>query len=198
MRISATFLYAYIYPRLDDTHKELARKKFGKLVKDDTPMVRRGAAQSILILAEGIGKDLTTGLGESYLMPLLKSLLVDDSDGVKINAVYSSLPVSKLLTDPKVIESELVPIFKSTALEKTSSWRLRFALGEVSAQLAEFITKPIVDSEIVTIYESLLTDKEAEVRSEAVGKISNLAKFCSPHQIIEKILPIISANIVTD
>jgi len=44
MRISATFLYAYIYPRLDQTHKEITRKKFGKLVKDDTPMVRRGAA----------------------------------------------------------------------------------------------------------------------------------------------------------
>jgi hypothetical protein len=44
MRISATFLYAYIYPRLDKTHKQITRKKFAKLVKDDTPMVRRGAA----------------------------------------------------------------------------------------------------------------------------------------------------------
>lgn len=44
MRISACFLYAYIYKRLDEERKTYARKKFEKLSKDDTPMVRRGAA----------------------------------------------------------------------------------------------------------------------------------------------------------
>lgn len=44
MRISACFLYAFIYHRLDDTRKNYVREKFAKLVKDDTPMVRRGAA----------------------------------------------------------------------------------------------------------------------------------------------------------
>ncbi len=44
MRISACFLYSYIYPRLEADKKEYARNKFQKLSKDDTPMVRRGAA----------------------------------------------------------------------------------------------------------------------------------------------------------
>jgi len=44
MRISACFLYAQIYGRLDDQRKEYMRAKFIKLAKDDTPMVRRGAA----------------------------------------------------------------------------------------------------------------------------------------------------------
>jgi len=47
MRISACFLYADIYEKLDKDQREMARKKFTKLSKDDTPMVRRGAAQSI-------------------------------------------------------------------------------------------------------------------------------------------------------
>jgi hypothetical protein len=44
MRISATFLYAFIYGRLNTDTKQQVLKKFQKLAKDDTPMVRRGAA----------------------------------------------------------------------------------------------------------------------------------------------------------
>jgi hypothetical protein len=80
-------------------------------------------------------------MGEKYLMPMLKSLLTDDSDGVKIHAVYSALSVAKLLETQSIVEKELLPIFKATALEKTTSWRLRFALGEISAQLAEFVSR---------------------------------------------------------
>ena len=51
MRIGACFLYADVYGKLDDEGRQMVRKKFTKLSKDDTPMVRRGAAQSITIIA---------------------------------------------------------------------------------------------------------------------------------------------------
>lgn len=54
MRISATFLYAYIYKRLDTDKQLYVRNKFAKLAKDDTPMVRRGAAQSISIISNSL------------------------------------------------------------------------------------------------------------------------------------------------
>jgi len=45
MRISACHLYADIYQSVkDDEMRAMIRKKFTKLSKDDTPMVRRGAA----------------------------------------------------------------------------------------------------------------------------------------------------------
>ena len=44
MRISVCFLYADIYDRFDADMQEKIRKKIVKLAKDDTPMVRRGAA----------------------------------------------------------------------------------------------------------------------------------------------------------
>jgi hypothetical protein len=44
MRIAACFLHADIYNKLDDEDQQMIRKKFTKLSKDDTPMVRRGAA----------------------------------------------------------------------------------------------------------------------------------------------------------
>ena len=47
MRIAACQLYATIYGRLREEKQEHVRTKFTKLVKDDTPMVRWGAAQSM-------------------------------------------------------------------------------------------------------------------------------------------------------
>ncbi len=44
-RIAASMLYANVYPRLESQEKrENVQRKFKKLVQDDTPMVRWGAA----------------------------------------------------------------------------------------------------------------------------------------------------------
>jgi len=44
MRIAACHLYAQIYGHLSLQKQEVVREKFHKLVRDDTPMVRWGAA----------------------------------------------------------------------------------------------------------------------------------------------------------
>jgi serine/threonine-protein phosphatase 2A regulatory subunit A len=84
MRISACFLYADIYATLQDQdQRAMVRKKFTKLSNDDTPMVRRGAAQSIPIIT----KDLERKHAVDFLLPIIKSLLEDQNDSVKIHAV---------------------------------------------------------------------------------------------------------------
>ena len=64
------------------------RDKLQKLSKDDTPMVRRGAAKSMGIMAEGM-MDLNESpvIAEEYMAIVLKALLTDDNDSVKIQAV---------------------------------------------------------------------------------------------------------------
>lgn len=138
-------------------------------------MVRRGAAQSLSILADAVGASSSDIESEQYLMPLLKSLLADDSDGVKIHAVYSMYTVAKVIHNKQKIELELLPTIKAMSTDKASTWRLKFAIAETTAKLGEFLDKDAVDNEIVSIYEALLTDKEAEVRSESVGKLPELA-----------------------
>jgi hypothetical protein len=44
MRIAACHLLADIYGRLNPDKRAIARKKYAKLAKDDTPMVRLGLA----------------------------------------------------------------------------------------------------------------------------------------------------------
>lgn len=55
MRIAASFLYADLYDKIQDKElRAMVRKKFTKLSKDDTPMVRRGAAQSVSIIVKDL------------------------------------------------------------------------------------------------------------------------------------------------
>lgn len=131
MRISACFLYAFVYGRLDEERRNYVRQKFEKLVKDDTPMVRRGAAQAISILTTS----LENHYAKEYLLPLLKELLVDDNDSVKIHAVTSSVTVAKILGEPELVRSQILPALR-TSVDNKYSWRLRFAVAETAATLA--------------------------------------------------------------
>ena len=83
MRIASCHLYASIYNRLNEEKKELVRTKFEKLVKDDTPMVRWGSAQAMSTLVHHLDQEQIAG----YLLPLLKVLLQDKNDSVKVHAV---------------------------------------------------------------------------------------------------------------
>jgi serine/threonine-protein phosphatase 2A regulatory subunit A len=157
-------------------------------------MVRRGAAQSISILANHLEKEHA----KEYMLPLLKQLLLDENDSVKIHAVYSSVPVAKLVSDDaQLIKDEIIPAFKAS-VDNEGSWRLRFAVVEMGASLAEYVTKEIADEDIVGFYKKLMEDKEAEVRSEAIGKLPLLSKYCSSEAIVDKILPIISKVTIFD
>jgi len=49
------------------------RAKFTQLAKDDTPMVRRGAAQSISIIAQ----TLEHSHAKQFLLPIIRDLLED-------------------------------------------------------------------------------------------------------------------------
>lgn len=95
MRISACFLYADLYRLVNDEFKLKVRKKLTKLAKDDTPMVRRGAAQCI----SSIAGHLEIAHAREFLLPMVKGLLEDSNDSVKINAVQSSVLVAKAVND---------------------------------------------------------------------------------------------------
>lgn len=60
---------------------------------------------------------------------MVKGLLEDSNDSVKINAVQSSVLVSKAVNDNALIAEHILPQFK-VACENRFSWRLRFAVAE--------------------------------------------------------------------
>ena len=133
MRIAACHLYAQIYERLNDEKRAVVRKKFAKLAKDDTPMVRWGSAQAMAILSNHLENNY---IGE-FLLPLLVELLKDKNDSVKVHAVQSSATVAKLLNNPDLLAENIIPALKQAY--KNPSWRLRFAVAENAAQIAKYL-----------------------------------------------------------
>ena len=83
------------------------------------------------ILAEFIEEELS----KDYTVPLLKALLQDDNDSVKIMAVYSALPIVRRLLrgQQQLIKEQVVPPLKQAAENKMITWRLRFSVAEVAA-----------------------------------------------------------------
>jgi len=158
-------------------------------------MVRRGAAQSLSILSDSLHDQ---HLAKTYLLPMLKALLSDDNDSVKIQAVGASVKVTRLIEESETVKTEIIPPLRTAVDNKMVSWRLRFSVAEIAAELAGCVSREIADKDIVGYYVTLMQDKEPEVRSEAVAKLPELAKHCSPSAIIENILPIINSFTVND
>ena len=88
-----------------------------------------------------------------------------------------------------MVREEIVPPFKVAVENKMASWRLRFSVAEVAAQMSEYLDRDIVDTDIVPLYENLIGDKEPEVKSEAVAKLHELAKNATPSRLIERLIP---------
>lgn len=105
MRIAACHMLADIYGRLNSEKRTIARKKYAKLAKDDTPMVRLGLAQSIQVLAVNLEPELIA----EFLLPILKVLMNDKIDSVKVHSVQSSVIVAKLVQDPQLIVTDILP-----------------------------------------------------------------------------------------
>lgn len=79
-----------------------------------------------------------------------------------------------------------------------ASWRLRFSVAEVAAQICENLDRSIVDNDVVSLYENLIMDKEPEVKSEAVAKLHDLSKYASAARLIEKLVPNLNSITVND
>ena len=130
-------------------------------------------------------------------MPIIKTLLEEENDSVKINAVQSSIDVAKVVDDSAHIRSSILPPFKACC-ENRFSWRLRFAIAEQAAQISSYVSKNCVDEDIMGFYELLLRDGEPEVRSEAIAKIPLVAKYCSKEVLIDTVLPILKEQMAND
>lgn len=121
-----------------------------------------------------IAKFLSKKQAHEFLLPMTRRLLEDQNDSVKIYAVQSSVDLSSALRDSDILRKTLIPTFRAAA-ENRYSWRLRFAIAENAANVCEFVSKEVVDEDILNLYELLLRDNEPEVRSEAVYKVPIVA-----------------------
>ena len=146
-------------------------------------MVRRGASQALSVLSDKVAAEHVS----EFLLTHLELLLDDSNDSVKVYALSSAIPLAERL-DRERVQAQILPALKAASANK-QSWRLRFAAAESGAFIAKFCFQAVVDTKIVPMYVSLLGDSEAEVRSEASGKLVELTSHCSSNLILTRVLP---------
>lgn len=133
------------------------REAFKQLGIDETPMVRRAAALQLSEFAKALGESLVT----EDLLPLYRTLLADEQDSVRVNALKSTPAICKLIGPLR--KGVLEDNFKKCVADK--SWRVRVACAETIADTAGGCK---TDAEAITvvkeIYMMLQRDHEAEVR----------------------------------
>ena len=124
-KISATGLYNVPYRNASPGQQEELRKQFGALVHDDTPMVRRQAANNLAKFAQ----EMPASIVISEMIPLFQHLASDDQDSVRL------LTVEVLIAIAEVIPKEQQPshgvlLSALRSLFEDKSWRVRYMVAD--------------------------------------------------------------------
>jgi serine/threonine-protein phosphatase 2A regulatory subunit A len=190
MRIASCYLLSKTYDRTQ--LPQIRDQLFEELTKDDTPMVRRALAINLGKIAESIKYPIDT------VLETFKKFLEDKQDAVRIEALRSSCTLAKLIREEggdstiteeksQKLESEILkPIIKAS--EDKTSWRLRFTVAELLADLTHIVDKSLADIHIKPIVEALLNDSEPEVRSEIIIKVTEIVEFVKPDLVLDKLI----------
>lgn len=194
-RMSATRLIAAAYARLYDLKKDAANdilQAFCKLCRDDTPMVRRVAAQHLGTLVRAVVKvqgrsSLTTVVANS-LLPLYEFLASQDQpDSVRLQTTENCVAFGQVmsqfvnsetiaLTEPELdLLRRVLPLVMATIDDR--SWRVRWtAAAKFANVVSAYDVLPDVMDSLVPSYERLLQDPEAEVRTAATLNLAHVAR----------------------
>jgi serine/threonine-protein phosphatase 2A regulatory subunit A len=81
----------------------------------------------------------------------------------------------------------LLPYIKKFAEDK--SWRIRYLVADRIMDLATGIGIQQANENLLPYFANFLKDVESEVRTAAVGRLSDFCKILDAHSIITKIIP---------
>jgi serine/threonine-protein phosphatase 2A regulatory subunit A len=161
-RVSACSLCATAYKYANEEQRPNLRKAYTTLCADDTPMVRRAAANKLKDIVQVCAKaDLVADM-----MPVYKQLSKEDTqDTIRVACVNTTLVIAKML-NPEENRTHTVPVITEMASDR--SWRVRLTIARQFDQLCAAFGPEITNSDLMGCFVSLLKDCEQEVRKEAV------------------------------
>ncbi|KAF2721238.1 MgPP2AregA, protein phosphatase 2A regulatory alpha sub-unit [Polychaeton citri CBS 116435] len=191
-KISATGLYNTPYQHATPQSQENLRHQFAQLVHDDTPMVRRQAANN---LAKFV-KSMPAAIVIEEMIPLFQHLAADDQDSVRLLTVEVLIAIAEAV--PKEQQSShgvLLTALRSLIEDK--SWRVRYMVADRFEKLAKAVDEEVVARDLVPAFVKLLKDTEAEVRSAIAGQIPGFCQLVDRQALLRDIMPAIE-ELVTD
>lgn len=191
-RISSAALIASAYPKFTTEQQRKLLTNFAKLCKDDTPMVRRVAAQHLgpmarnVVTVTGRSTLAQNGVVTALLIPLYEDLASNDQpDSVRLqtteNCVVFGQVLNTLAMEGPLLEDEIslirriLPLIMATIDDR--SWRVRWtAAAKFADVISAYDSLPGAIESLLPAYEKLLQDPEAEVRTAATFNLAHVAK----------------------
>jgi serine/threonine-protein phosphatase 2A regulatory subunit A len=124
-KVSATGLYSVPYGKAGPPVQEGLRQQFGLLVHDETPMVRRQAANN---LAKFV-KSMPAAIVIQEMIPLFQHLAGDEQDSVRLLTVDILIAIAEVV--PKEQQSSHgVLLTALRSLFEDKSWRVRYMVAD--------------------------------------------------------------------
>jgi serine/threonine-protein phosphatase 2A regulatory subunit A len=183
-KISATGLYNVPYTRATPPSQEGLRSQYGALVHDDTPMVRRQAANN---LAKFI-KTMPPTIVIEEMIPLFQHLAGDDQDSVRLLTVDILIAIAEAV--PKEQQSSHgVLLTALRSLFEDKSWRVRYMVADRFEKIAKAVDEEVVNRDLVPAFVKLLKDTEAEVRSAIAGQIPGFCALLERDTLLHEVMP---------
>lgn len=192
-RISAARLISAAYPKF--TEEKLQKDHlnyFTRLCKDDTPMVRRVAAQYLGTMVQNVCKvQGRTALEENgavftSLVPLFEEFAsTEQPDSVRLQTTANCVAFGEVMSEISTLGplrptevallKRILPLVVATIDDR--SWRVRWTAAAKFASVIKAYDQlaDAMDS-LVPAYEKLLQDPEAEVRTAATFNLAHVAK----------------------
>nr|POF15211.1 protein phosphatase pp2a regulatory subunit a [Quercus suber] len=191
-KISATGLYNTPYQQATPQSQEGLRQQFSQLVHDETPMVRRQAANN---LAKFV-KSMPASTVIEEMIPLFQHLAADDQDSVRLLTVEVLIAIAEAV--PKEQQSSHgVLLTALRSLFEDKSWRVRYMVADRFEKVAKAVDEEVVARDLVPAFVKLLKDTEAEVRSAIAGQIPGFCQLVDRQTLLNEIMPAIE-ELVTD
>lgn len=124
-KISATGLYEVPYPRASVQSQENLRELFKGLVHDDTPMVRRQAANNMPKFVKTMPPQIVI----AEMIPLFQHLAGDDQDSVRLLTVEILIAIAEVVPrEQQSSHGTLLTALRSLFEDK--SWRVRYMVAD--------------------------------------------------------------------
>ena len=158
-KISATGLYSHPYERTPPNTQTGLRQAFASLVRDDTPMVRRSAANNLSKFV----RNMPAAIVIDEMIPLFQHLAVDDQDSVRLLTVEVLIAIAEVVPKEQqsghgVLLTALRSLFEDMVADRFEN-------------LAKAVDEEVISRDLVPAFVKLLKDNEAEVRGAIAGQI---------------------------
>lgn len=191
-KISATGLFIAPYKKASPSSQQILRQQFGHLVHDETPMVRRSAANN---LAKFV-KEVPTDTVIEEMIPLFQHLASDDQDSVRLLTVEILISICEVV--PKEQQPSHGVLLKSLKdLFEDKSWRVRYMVAEKFEKIAKAVNEEVVTRDLVQTFVKMLKDSEAEVRTAIASQIPGFCTLLEREVLLDQIMTSIE-DLVSD